>query len=271
MNLGWRVTGEKPSAAAQRLASDGATRASLHVREPYVVGLDLGQAQDPTALVVVERSPGSAPADPVSHRIRYIRRWRLWTPYPQVVADVRELLGRQPLKGATAALVVDATGVGAAVVDLFQDAGLGAWVVPVTITAGSEAHEGFEGWRVPKRDLVGIVQVLLQNRRLRIAKALPEAGRLVEEMEQFRVEVTERGRDTYAAAAGAHDDLVVALALACWFGEMVAPARIEAEDDEPFDAFSREALLAEMDRKLRSKRHLGDGEGPAPETTDWII
>ncbi|MBI2401437.1 MAG: hypothetical protein HYV20_01590 [Gemmatimonadetes bacterium] len=242
----------------------------MRIREPYVAGLDLGQAHDPTALVIVERSPAATAADPVCYRVRYLRRWALWTPYPKIVADVRDLLECPPLKGATAGLVVDATGVGAAVVDLFEDAGRGVWVVPVTITAGSEAHEGFEGWRVPKRDLVGILQVLLQNRRLRIAKALPEAGRLLEEMEQFRVQITERGRDTYAAAAGTHDDLVVALALVCWFGEMVVPARIEADDDKPFDTFSPEALQAEWERGHRVKRHF-DKKGPPPETSDWMI
>lgn len=60
--------------------------------------------------------------------------------YPAIVSDVRDLLERPQLRGATAALVVDATGVGAAVVGLFEDAGLGVRLVPITITAGSEAQ-----------------------------------------------------------------------------------------------------------------------------------
>ncbi|MGH8542119.1 MAG: hypothetical protein ACREX3_00395 [Gammaproteobacteria bacterium] len=223
--------------------------ATPRVYEPFVVGLDLGQAQDPTALAVLERSPGVAPADPVFHRVRHLHRWPLWTSYPVIVSDVRDLLDRPPLKGAVTALVVDATGVGAAVVDLFEDAGLGVRLVPVTITAGAEAHEVDLGWRVPKRDLVGISQVLLQRRRLRIAKALPEAARLLEEMEQFRVEITERGRDTYAAAAGAHDDLVLAVALACWFGELVSPAQIDAPEED------REWTWAEMMRLKYEETH----------------
>lgn len=226
---------------------------TLRVRDPFVLGLDLGQAQDPTALAVLERVPGAVAADPVAHHVRHLHRWALWTAYPAIVSDVRDLLDRPPLKGATSALVVDATGVGAAVVDLFEDAGLGVRLVPVTITSGAEANETTEGWRVPKRDLVGIVQVLLQRRRLRIAKALPEAGRLLDELEQFRVEITERGRDTYAAAAGAHDDLVVALALASWF-EMISPAQIDgAEDERPFAAFSPEGLAAEWEAGHRIK------------------
>ena len=72
--------------------------------------------------------------------------------------------------------MVDATGVGAAVVDLLERARLGVRIVPVSITAGADAHEGMAGsWRVPKRDLVSVLQVLLQQGRLRVAQALAEA------------------------------------------------------------------------------------------------
>jgi hypothetical protein len=267
-HYGKRVAGESP-AAPQPTETKGKR---LRIREPYVVGLDLGQAQDPTALAILERSPGAAKSDPVTHAVRHLHRWPLWTAYPQIVGNVRDMLDRPPLKGATAALVVDATGVGAAVVDLFRDAGLGVRLVPVTITAGAEAHEGFEGWRVPKRDLVGIVQVLLQNRRLRIAKALAEAEALLTEMEGFRVQISAAGRDTYGAGLeGAHDDLVLAVAMACWFGEMMAPAVIREEDERPFDPFGmdrEEALRVEWERGHRVKRHRG-GQGSVPEVFDW--
>ena len=57
----------------------------------YYVGLDLGQAQDYTALSVVERSEkfpvGSLPDPSVTPReahyaVRHLRRWPLGTPYP---------------------------------------------------------------------------------------------------------------------------------------------------------------------------------------------
>ena len=66
-----------------------------------------------------------------------------------------------------AALVVDQTGVSAPVVDMFRQAGL----KPVGIYIhGSDkiTHDGAT-YRFPKRDLVGVLQVLLQNRRLKIA------------------------------------------------------------------------------------------------------
>ena len=38
------------------------------------------------------------------------------------------------------------------------------------------------------------------------------------ELQAFRVTLTARGRDTYAARSGEHDDLVLAVALAVWGG-----------------------------------------------------
>ena len=186
---------------------------------PYIVGLDLGQAQDPTALAVIERSRAS---DGASYAVRHLKRWPLRTAYTEIVEEVTQLLQRPPLQNTVAALVVDATGVGAAVVDLFKAVSLGAdGLVPVTITAGADAQKDEQGgWRVPKRDLVGVVQVLLQNQRLRIAAALPEAETLLRELEGFRVRISAAGRDTYGAwRDGTHDDLVLAVALACWYAE----------------------------------------------------
>ena len=124
----------------------------------------------------------------------------------------------------TAARVPDATGVGAAVVDMLRDAGLR--FVSVTITASEEEVGGGGTYRVPKRDLIAAPQVLLQCRRVRIAAALPEAETLAAELRNFRYEVTRAGRDTYAAwREGDHDDLVLAVALAVWATQKAQPPR----------------------------------------------
>src|SRR4051794_27808848 len=60
--------------------------------------------------------------------------------------------------------------------------------VQVTITAGSEEiYDGHGGWLVPKLDLVGGLQVLLQEKRRKVAESLAEAGTLVRELTNFRV------------------------------------------------------------------------------------
>ncbi|HNY34579.1 MAG TPA: hypothetical protein PKK68_07965, partial [Methanothrix soehngenii] len=65
---------------------------------------------------------------------------------------------------------MDQTGVGAPVMDLFRQAGLDP--VGVLIHGGDKASHEAESWRVPKRDLVGALQVLLQTGRLKVAGKL---------------------------------------------------------------------------------------------------
>ena len=60
----------------------------------------------------------------------------------------------------------------------------------------------------------GYVRILVDTGRLRIAPALRYAEALREELKGFQVELSATGRDSYGAAAGLHDDLVIALSLA---------------------------------------------------------
>jgi hypothetical protein len=217
----------------------------------YHLGLDLGQSADYTALAVVEEpvwvhpdwelplaAPASgwlSPADltplqvqqaranafyfgrPPQPRlaVRHLERFKLGTPYPAIVERVGRLLATPPLDRGTA-LVVDATGVGAPVVDLFRHAGLRP--IAVTITGGHEVVADRAQAHVPKRELISTVQALLQSGRLKIAEGLPEAATLVRELLAYQVKVSAAGRDTYGAwREGQHDDLVLALALAGWY------------------------------------------------------
>jgi hypothetical protein len=124
--------------------------------------------------------------------------------------------------------VVDQTGVGRAVVEMMADR-LRGWVeatlLPIQITGGHAVTIGEDGSvRVPKKELVGAVQVLLQSRRLQIARTLPDAPLLVKELENFRVKITEAANETFGAwREGQHDDLVLATALAAWLGERGLP------------------------------------------------
>jgi len=156
--------------------------------------------------------------------LRHLDRVPLGTSYPAIVEKVVALLHTAPLDGKPTSLVVDATGVGAPVVDLFRQANLGDHVelVPVTITGGfTVGHDLFNNsYTTPKRDLVSSVAVLLEQRRLKIAAASPEAPTLVRELQEFKRRVTPAGSDSYASwRESTHDDLVLATALACWYRE----------------------------------------------------
>ena len=113
-------------------------------------------------------------------------------------------------------LVIDRTGVGVAVTDQFRAAKLAAHLQPFSITGGQTPTFN----TVPKVDLVAVLQTLLGNRRLKIADSLPLAAVLMKELEMFRVKVTADRNETFGSwRERDHDDLVLALALACWFAQ----------------------------------------------------
>lgn len=186
----------------------------------FVIGLDLGQASDYSALVIVEASETRGEDEPAL-AIRHLQRFALATSYPHIAEYVAGLLDREPLAGRTD-LVVDATGCGRPVVDLLRRYGLDP--VPVTITGGTSATRDAQGgWTVPKVDLVQTLAVLLQQGRLKCA-SVPGAEVLQAELLNFRVKVNpSTGHESYAAGPagawreGEHDDVVLGAALAAWY------------------------------------------------------
>jgi hypothetical protein len=106
--------------------------------------------------------------------------------------------------------------VGAPVVDIFKQAEINADLKPILIHGGDHAVNEDGVWRVPKRGLVGVCQVALQTGRLKIASELPDVGVLTQELQNFQVKISESGFDSYEARTGAHDDLVLSLAMALW-------------------------------------------------------
>ena len=87
---------------------------------------------------------------------------------------------------------------------------------------------------MPKRDLAGVLQVLLQvllqAGRLKAAEALPLPRTLLDELVNFRVTIDLlTAHDSYGAwREGQHDDLVLALACAASYGEHWRPAPVRA-------------------------------------------
>jgi hypothetical protein len=166
----------------------------------------------------------------VALRLRYLERIPLGTPYPEVVERVVAVTRSRQLAGRCH-LAVDGTGVGRPVVDLLRRAKPEAVLQPVTITGGQTEtmDQGF--YRVPKRDLIVGLQVLLQRGGLQIAKGLQFARKLVEELEAVEVRISAAGNEQYAAwREGTHDDLVFAVALACWSAQKAFPGELRGDD-----------------------------------------
>ena len=197
-------------------------------------GVDPGGWVSPSAvgplyaerILAVNAAYGVGPlAGDVPVAVRHLQRFELGTKYTDIVRSVRRLLLREPFMGRMlyTRLLVDRTGVGAGVVDSFYEHG----VRPISVTIHGGSAVTWEpadlGYRVPKRDLVAAVQVLLQNGRLKIAPEMELAPVLKKELLNFRVKIDpSTAHDSYEHwREGDHDDLVLATALACWFSEYV--------------------------------------------------
>jgi hypothetical protein len=215
---------------SRRVRGGGLIREFLEERfvNWFYLGLDLGQRADYSAIAVVERVEAEwarfdyvqwlrrTGREEARFAVRHLERMALGTSYVAVAERVREMAGSTELRGR-ATVVVDGTGVGAAVVDLLRGPGIDCELVPVQITGGGRARQDGGAWNVPKRDLIGVVQVLLEQRRLKFAADLPRMQTLVEELMAMRVRVTEAGMEQFGAwREGSHDDLALALALGCW-------------------------------------------------------
>jgi hypothetical protein len=187
------------------------------------VGIDIGQMQDPTAVSVAEER---------GHTVRILRleRLPLRQPYPQQVARLTELLGNLrswAIMGATRpadrsqeiVVNVDVTGVGRSPYDMLQEAIPPARrfrIFAVTLTAGSEVTRDASELHVPKIELVDRLRRLMEENRLEAPADSQEARAVAHELRMFAGVKTSANTVATGAKAGAHDDLVVAMALSVW-------------------------------------------------------
>src|SRR5262249_2321682 len=158
--------------------------------------------------------PTCKPRTILELHIRHAERFERHLPYPAQVARIAAGLAAPPFAGQSA-LIIDRTGVGRAVYDMFTAAGLEP--IGVTITGGVDALKASaRDWRVPKRDLVAAIQAPLGEGQLKIAAGLEHRALLEAELANFRIQVSVAGHDRYGAGEGAawregaHDDLVLA-------------------------------------------------------------
>ena len=207
----------------------------------FVIGVELGQVSDVTAIAIVQsltlpflrseeihserwvsvhpvyQGPNGKEVrehPPVNFALRYLERIPAGVSYPEIVSRVEALHG-QLKKPVT---VLDATGVGKAAIELFRKSSI--QVSAFTLVAGDQTIRDGSNYRIPKRDVISSTQVLLQTGRLKIARSLPHAALLARELVNFRFKVgQERSEDVLDWREGPDDDLVLALAIAAWEAE----------------------------------------------------
>jgi hypothetical protein len=142
-----------------------------------------------------------------------IKRLPLETSYTNVVAIVHALLLRCP---AGTELIIDGTGVGKPVADIFKWHGVTPWCVTATAGIEQTIDAANRTANVPKLVLISRIQSLLFEGRLKVHEQIEDAAAFLAELRDFRVEYSASGHMTYNAKAGRHDDMVSAAAVAAW-------------------------------------------------------
>jgi phage FluMu gp28-like protein len=168
-------------------ALDQALRAPEVSSGAVVLGVDWARYRDYTALACVCGTRQRA-------EVKWVRQWS-GARWLESVHRVAELA----VEAKASRVVCDTTGVGDAVTEELRG------LIP------SIAVEGFVFTRRSKVELVEGLAWLLEHGRLR----LPSDTSLLRQLEHFEAMQDERGV-RYAGGSGFGDDLVCALALACW-------------------------------------------------------
>ena len=210
----------------------------------YTMGVDLGQAQDYTAVTIVEtnfqRKSDMYAVDKFdvdafvsTLTVRHIERLPLQTRYTEVVDKIVRAM-RHPMLYKDCSLVVDEGQAGKPVLDMMRDQGL--IPIGITITAGSNVNPSQGGFNVPKKDLVYNLVSLFLTGRIKFAKGLDYTDEIKEELKNFQMKTTRSGRETWEnSKASIHDDLVMSLALSAWYAMDQLPPLLEKEPENEYD------------------------------------
>ena len=229
----------------------------------YFVGLDLGQSNDYSACAILEqelklpqympmqtsrsiiKGPFIHPPEPITpsvidntYLLRYLKRFKLGTPYPYIVQHVFELM-QEPELVRYGRLIVDKTGVGAPVVDMLKAKKLRPIAIVITGGYHVTTRPGTNEYHVPKADIVSAFAILYHSKRLRMSGKLEEIETLHKEVMNFGYKIHEHGYVSYGAeGAGENDDLVLSVALPAWYAlrgsytRLTVPGHGVEESDE---------------------------------------
>lgn len=153
-----------------------------------VAGIDLAKSRDSTVLTIVEKNNSGA------NRVVYVEEFKK-TDYVDQVDAISHII---KISGI-GKVYIDSTGVGSAVVELFQRV-LGSIVEPVMFTNNS------------KEFMISNLKLLFERKQL----AIPDIQKLFDQLIHLNRSLTRTNLVSFAHEKGDHDDYVWSLALACY-------------------------------------------------------
>ena len=208
------------------------TASSEMHRDDVVVGLDIGQQADYSALSILEVVKTTlVHTDPIrrlekhlvegkpNYNLRYLERLPVGMAYPDQVERVCEIMRNSVFRKRNRHLVIDVTGVGRPIFDLFAKGSMAP--IAVLIHGGNNVTSQGRQYNVPKRMLVFTGKAVLQTGRLRVPSTLKLKDTLIRELQNMRVKIDPAtAHDSYVSwREREHDDLVLSLCIALWYVE----------------------------------------------------
>ena len=211
----------------------------------YILSQDIGKKQDDTTSLIYRITPEYVDSYDGGRRVMtfmdvvYMDKRRL--SYDRLARFTQELMQSASL-GERSTLLIDGTGIGEAVYDIYTSKGLEP--VKIIFTGGEtasiergrlEASKRFNdisGYKVPKVDMVSAAQVIFQQGRIRFASDLPFRDECLEQLQAFVGKVNEKTENVkYENLTDEiHDDFVVNILMASWYAiHMDAETYIEPE------------------------------------------
>lgn len=190
-------------------------------------GIDVGKRHDPSAIVAaVLTYRGNA----AHYVVPFLKRMPLGMPYPDQVDEFIRI-GKaachqfcEDMNWNTMRIpriFVDVTGVGDPVIDLLRQRGVKevGGIEPCRFVGGDRIEYGGGSYNIGKEAFVSRLQVLMEGNKIHLPST-GEAEALANELLTFDIDIdSTTGKATYGAIRpGTHDDLVVALGLACLRG-----------------------------------------------------
>jgi len=209
----------------------------LGPRSEFVLGADLGQSIDPTAISLVERlvqATGRTDATQgrmagatnlraelaVSFRLRAVELLPLGTRYQNVVGHLAMRVEQASTHGPCA-LVFDETGARAAG-DMIRAAVPDA--IACVLTGGEDDNRtANHRWSVSKPNMVTGLLAAIENTGLELADDLTDLDRFKAHLVDLRRKISSLGHMSFNAREGGHDDYVTAAGLAFWWATKYEP------------------------------------------------
>lgn len=207
----------------------------------FIAFLDVARRSDCFVLMVsrnrqelVEGQPDQMTRLVAKLSILYIDRW-FALPYRAMVEKAARMLNHAELANNTD-LLIDATGVGDPVVEMFHELGISA--LPIIVTGGKDVREVYNGFgsiiapagdrlrglrairefHVPKADLAAAGEIMLQNRRVSIAKGLKYVEEFQKQLIHMNPRATPAGNVKYESDDNkVKDDMAFCFIGTCWW------------------------------------------------------